>query len=219
MPAAEVGPRGPGRPPSQEARQAVLEAVLALLAEHGQARVSMDALASRAGVSKATIYRHWPSKEDVCREALARLGPCCSPTVRRRSITESLSARAAALARSLQAVRGGIAVAEIAAGAGSDERLRRAWEAAVVDPHRWALQDVLEQAVADGSARNDLDVDAATIALVAPLVERATRGQLRGLQAFARRLAATIWQGAAQPAEGGHAERSSERSQRRDRRP
>ncbi|MGH3261452.1 MAG: helix-turn-helix domain-containing protein, partial [Trebonia sp.] len=49
--------RARGRPRSERARRAVLEAVAGLLLERGLSAVSMDAVAERAGVSKATIYR------------------------------------------------------------------------------------------------------------------------------------------------------------------
>ena len=59
-----------GRPRSERARKAVLEAAAALLlAQDGEA-VSMDALAERAGVSKATIYRWWRTKETLTLDAL-----------------------------------------------------------------------------------------------------------------------------------------------------
>lgn len=59
-----------GRPRSEKARQAVLHAAAELLVEHGLGAVSMDAVAERAGVSKATIYRWWPAKETLALEAL-----------------------------------------------------------------------------------------------------------------------------------------------------
>ncbi|HEX4723209.1 MAG TPA: TetR/AcrR family transcriptional regulator [Pseudonocardiaceae bacterium] len=53
-----------------ERRTAVLESVYALLAEVGYDRMTMDAVAARAHVSKATIYRIWPDKPDLVAEAL-----------------------------------------------------------------------------------------------------------------------------------------------------
>lgn len=50
---------------------AVLDSVFALLAEVGYDRMTMDAVAARAHVSKATIYRTWPDKPDLVAEALA----------------------------------------------------------------------------------------------------------------------------------------------------
>ena len=59
-----------GRPRSERARHAILEAAAELLLLRGLGAVSMDAVAERAGVSKATIYRWWPSKEMLALDAL-----------------------------------------------------------------------------------------------------------------------------------------------------
>jgi AcrR family transcriptional regulator len=59
-----------GRPRSERAHNAVLDAAAELLLEHGLAAVSMDAIAAKAGVSKATIYRWWPTKESLALDAL-----------------------------------------------------------------------------------------------------------------------------------------------------
>jgi AcrR family transcriptional regulator len=59
-----------GRPRSVKAENAVLEAAAELLLDQGLAAVSMDAIAARAGVSKATIYRWWPTKESLALDAL-----------------------------------------------------------------------------------------------------------------------------------------------------
>jgi AcrR family transcriptional regulator len=59
-----------GRPRSQKAHKAVLDAAAELLLSRGLSAVSMDAVAERAGVSKATIYRWWPTKEALALDAL-----------------------------------------------------------------------------------------------------------------------------------------------------
>src|SRR5215469_13605817 len=59
-----------GRPRSELARQAILAAAAELLLSRGVTAVSMDEVAELAGVSKATIYRWWPSKETLALEAL-----------------------------------------------------------------------------------------------------------------------------------------------------
>src|ERR1700704_255725 len=59
-----------GRPRSEKARVAILEAAAELLLARGLSAVSMDAVAERAGVSKATIYRWWPTKETLALDAL-----------------------------------------------------------------------------------------------------------------------------------------------------
>lgn len=68
LPATEPARRG--RPRSTGADEAILAAALALLGEVGVSGLSMDDVASRAGVSKATIYRRWESKEALLLDAL-----------------------------------------------------------------------------------------------------------------------------------------------------
>ena len=56
------GPWARGRPRTSEADRAILTAAVELLAERGLAAMSIEEVAARAGVGKATIYRRWPSK-------------------------------------------------------------------------------------------------------------------------------------------------------------
>lgn len=62
-----------GRPRSEEAHQAILDATLALLSEVGFSALTVEGVASRAGVGKATIYRRWPSKLPLVVEAFGQL--------------------------------------------------------------------------------------------------------------------------------------------------
>jgi len=64
-----VAPRG--RPRDAGADEAILAATIELLGDGGIARLSMDHVAKRAGVGKATIYRRWPSKEQLVVDALS----------------------------------------------------------------------------------------------------------------------------------------------------
>jgi AcrR family transcriptional regulator len=69
LPATDVPPRR-GRPRSAAADAAILTAAVALVTEVGIGGLSMDDVAARAGVSKATIYRRWESKEALILDAL-----------------------------------------------------------------------------------------------------------------------------------------------------
>jgi AcrR family transcriptional regulator len=62
-----------GRPRSAQSHQAILQAALELLAEVGFERMSIDAIATRAGVGKTTIYRRYDSKEELVAEAIESL--------------------------------------------------------------------------------------------------------------------------------------------------
>ena len=87
---SETGQSAPTRRPARSKRRldrsldtAILDATLAGVAEQGYDRLSMDDIASRAGVGKAAIYRRWPSKAVVVADAIAhwrrRLGPAEPP--------------------------------------------------------------------------------------------------------------------------------------------
>ena len=62
---APPGPRSRGRPRSEAARQAILQAARELLADGGPGAVTMEAVAARAGVGKPTVYRWWPDRHAV----------------------------------------------------------------------------------------------------------------------------------------------------------
>src|SRR3954462_15592025 len=60
-----------GRPRDPRRREAILGAAIAFVAEVGYDRMTVDALAARAGVSKPTIYRRWPGgKKDIILDAI-----------------------------------------------------------------------------------------------------------------------------------------------------
>jgi AcrR family transcriptional regulator len=73
-----VAPSPEARPGDAGSRDDVIcDAALTLLAEVGYDNMSMDAIASRARASKATIYRHWSGKRELVVEAMRRRGPAC----------------------------------------------------------------------------------------------------------------------------------------------
>ncbi|MEU0368860.1 helix-turn-helix domain-containing protein [Streptomyces sp. NPDC006283] len=77
---AQQARRGPGRPREERVTRAVLDAVVALVAECGMSALTMDAVAARAGVSKPAMYRRWSTKQDlVIAAAELRIGPLSVP--------------------------------------------------------------------------------------------------------------------------------------------
>ena len=61
-----------GRPRNEKAREEILDVAMEALLNHGITAMNMDTVAASAGVSKATIYRWWPSKETLAMDALYR---------------------------------------------------------------------------------------------------------------------------------------------------
>jgi AcrR family transcriptional regulator len=70
---ANADERRPGRPRDARATPAILAATLQVVADEGFAGFSVDKVAAQAGVGKATIYRRWPSKEDLIHEAFGQV--------------------------------------------------------------------------------------------------------------------------------------------------
>ncbi|MER7176335.1 TetR/AcrR family transcriptional regulator [Streptomyces mesophilus] len=64
---------------SQKSRDAILTAALELCGEEGYGRMTIEGIAARAGVSKKTIYRWWPSKGAVVLEALHEAADTVAP--------------------------------------------------------------------------------------------------------------------------------------------
>jgi len=72
---AQGDPRSAGRPRDPQVEEAIIEATLHLIAEAGFEGMRVSDVADRAGVSKATMYRRWPSKHDLVLAALSRTPP------------------------------------------------------------------------------------------------------------------------------------------------
>ena len=69
----KTSPRG--RPRSTDVNKRILDATLNLLAEVGVEKMSMETIASKAGVGKSSIYRRWKNKDDLIVDALELLKP------------------------------------------------------------------------------------------------------------------------------------------------
>lgn len=96
---AQVGTVRPGGR-AAKVRAAVLAAVLDQLADGGLSGVTVEAVAARAGVHKTTVYRRWPKRADLIRDALADRLDAALPI----HDTGDVDADLAALARAVAAV-------------------------------------------------------------------------------------------------------------------
>lgn len=166
----EAAVRPPGRPRSAQADEAIVDAALALLVEDGFDRLSMDGVAARAGVSKATIYRRWPSKEALVIEAVARrtdpFAEAADGSVRDRLVTllQTMAATSRTTVGRLLPCMVGATV--------SNPALAEHYRARILDPRRSRIGEILRAGVAAGELRPDLDVDLAIDQVVGPLLYR-----------------------------------------------
>ncbi|MBB2944338.1 AcrR family transcriptional regulator [Actinoplanes lutulentus] len=158
--------KAPGRPRNAQADEAILEAVLELLNEgQSAAAVSIEAVAARAGVGKATIYRRWPNKEALLADAVrAMKGPL--PELAGVSVREDLIALIQAN-RTPHAKRYGNVTACLLPEIIKDEALGR-MHRAVIEPRREVMREVLRRGIATGELRADLDVELTQLMLSGP---------------------------------------------------
>jgi AcrR family transcriptional regulator len=70
---AELGKRGPGRPRHADTEDRAYKAVLDLFGQRGWAGVSLDAVASHAGIGKSSIYLRWKDKHALLLDAVRHL--------------------------------------------------------------------------------------------------------------------------------------------------
>lgn len=163
-PAAEPDPR------VERTRRVVAEATLLALAEDGYGGLTCEGVAARAGVGKATIYRHWRGKLDLVTDAVASLKEP-TPTLPDGTFRERL----VALLQHVCAMSGSSRWAEvlpalISASARHPEL--RAWHTGFSKQQRRPLTDLLRTGVADGDLPEGTDVEILAEALVGPIFLR-----------------------------------------------
>jgi AcrR family transcriptional regulator len=151
--------RPPGRPRSERADKAIITATLDLLAEEGGvAGVSIEAVASRAGVGKTTIYRRWPNKEALIIDALAALKEPF-PTPVGDSVRDDLVAFARAFMTDKSDKKRLDCYWSITNGAERYPELIARFTREVIEPRREAIRGLLRRGVESGELRADLDVE------------------------------------------------------------
>jgi AcrR family transcriptional regulator len=187
-----------GRPRRASAGKAILDATLGLLAERGFQEATMEAIASRAGVGRNTIYRRWSSKEELIVEALEELIADLDIRDREEDVYSLLLDWIRDFARTfgdplysriLPVVLGELqrnpAFAEVYA-----ERLVR--------PRYEALLGVLQRAAERGELRRDANVEQIADLLAAPPFVRVLPVGLPPVtERYAEELLETIWCGIA----------------------
>ncbi|MCZ7438414.1 TetR/AcrR family transcriptional regulator [Micromonospora sp. WMMC241] len=161
-------PRSPGRPRSTRADEAIVEATLDLLAEGSTIEaLSIEAIAARAGVGKATIYRRWPGKEALLLDALRRLKGD-PPRTGGRSVRDDLVQLVGAVGQHVDP-RARMIMPCLVPEVSRSSAHRQAYEA-IIEPRREAMREVLRRAVERGELRADLDVEVAMALLTAPML-------------------------------------------------
>ncbi|WP_433510177.1 TetR/AcrR family transcriptional regulator [Nonomuraea sp. CA-143628] len=153
--------RPAGRPRSEKAEKAIIEATLDLIAEGmGVSELTIEAIASRAGVGKTTIYRRWSNKEDLVVDALATLRAPLPPLLQ-ESVRDDLIVLLELIRKEAGESRGRCVMNIAMSEADRYPRLMERFMKRAIEPRKLAMRVTLERGVASGELRPDLDVDLA----------------------------------------------------------
>ncbi|WP_329047404.1 TetR/AcrR family transcriptional regulator [Amycolatopsis sp. NBC_01488] len=166
-----------GRPRSEKAHQAVLDAAAELLLTHGLSEVSMDTVADRAGVSKATIYRWWPTKQTLALDALYTEWSAARPQPRD---TGTLRGDLLSLLRPWARLAGGRPYGRVLAAliteAQTDPAFAAEYRQRFVEPRRAQGREIFRRAAERGEIPAGTNVDVALDLLYGPLYHRLLHG-------------------------------------------
>lgn len=153
-----------GRPRSPEADLAIVDAALAVFAEEGFDGLTMEAVAARAGVGKATVYRRYPGKAELVIRAASCLSAAEAPEADTGSLPGDLHAIARNLVHLLTETVAGRCVAELVAALPRCAQLTEEHQRFTAERRRYTV-DAVQRAVARGELAADADPE-----LVADLV-------------------------------------------------
>ena len=159
MTSATLRPRGPGRPRDERADRAILDAALELLAEVGPTGLSVEEVAARAGVSKATIYRRFQTKDDLVVGCLSGLAVALPDGMPDGDVHDRLVFLVERWWDSYVVSPNGQVFHRVLAHAKSNPRLFEAFYDEVIEPRRELFRSVLRDAVAAGEIRPDADLE------------------------------------------------------------
>ncbi|MDH6575705.1 TetR/AcrR family transcriptional regulator [Kitasatospora sp. MAP5-34] len=158
-PGPAAPPRGKGRPRSATADRAILDATRAALAELGWGGLTMGHVATRAGVAKTTLYRRWPSKNELVVDAVASLFDDLE-IADLGSLRADIESVVAQFADLLSRPETQAALLALFAEGSRDPLLRRRIRERIVDPQKHLVQQ--GRALAQERGELSLDQDEAT---------------------------------------------------------
>ena len=176
---------------SLQARQAVLDAAVELLDEKGWPGFTIDEVARRSSVSKATIYKHWSGGLEVAADAYGQIVTEAVPTAATGDVVADLRSQIIRLANFYATPRGAVVV-QLLAAATEHQRGGDVVRHKFFAPRRAAARALVEQGIANGQLRPDLDPDLTVDVLFGAMIFRLFNGEKPLKGAAARKVATTV---------------------------
>lgn len=183
-----------GRPRSDKAHRAILDAAREQLIAGGYAALRLERVAARAGVGKATIYRRWASKEELAGALLAELaGPHIAVAVTGDTREEMLAAVVNPM-RAVTETEFGPVIRTLLSVIADNPRLGDPFRATVIQARRNEIASLIRRGIARGDLRPDADAALATELLVGPVYFRLMFGGVLDAP-FAERVVESVMRG------------------------
>ena len=185
--------RGRGRPRDEIARSRILAAALEVLEDTCFASTTTDAIAERAGASKATIYRWWPGKAAVLLEALREAVAQELPFPDTGDLKQDIRLQLQNFVKLLNGRRGRTFKAFIAA-AQSDPEIAETFRSVWMKPRRAQTKAVLERHQTEGRLQAEADLEIVLDLIYGPFYLRVLSGNGSLTAAYADAIAELAFQ-------------------------
>jgi len=160
-----------GRPRNVATEKAILGASYDLLLEHGFGNVTVEKIAERAKVSKATIYKWWPNKAAVVMDGFLSAAMSRLPVPDTGSVMDDIVIQASNLAKFLTTSEGKV-ITELIGEGQFDCKLAEAYRFRYFNPRRLDSRRILEKGIKRGELKKDLDLELCIDLLYGPLFYR-----------------------------------------------
>ena len=138
-----------GRPRDSKREDAISEAAISLIQEVGYERCTIEAIAHKAGVSKATIYRRWKNKQEVIASAISQHVFSQSPCIDTGNLRDDLVELLLAKVKMLKGPDGAV-IASVMSAAKVDPELGKAIPHTIKDGENHIHEVIIERAIARG---------------------------------------------------------------------
>jgi AcrR family transcriptional regulator len=192
VPEARAPHGGRGRPPSEDTERAILQATTELLAERGLAAMTIEEVASRAHVGKASVYRRWPSKGTLAFDAFVTDFLERQPEPDTGSLRDDLLGILRAWTRAVRQPTTSRTLRGLIAEVQRDPELADAWRDRFVSPLRARHQAVLQRSIERGELPPETNTALMLDLLFGPAYHRLLHGHLPLDDAFVDAVVASV---------------------------
>ncbi|KHD36623.1 TetR family transcriptional regulator [Clostridium acetobutylicum] len=147
-----------GRPRSEKTKSDILNAAYELLIENGFAEITVEKIAERANVSKATIYKWWPNKSAVIIDGFLNTTNVELPIPDTGSTIQDMFIQVDNFTKFLTSRKGSV-ITEIIAEGQYDTKLADTYRKAYFTPRRSISKKILERGILRGELKKDLNIE------------------------------------------------------------